>query len=230
MAQLLDDVAVGARAASTVLDAMCRYVDGYSAMLLYTSTCPGPIYHVLIRPSMRLRHHGFSGGWAPDFAPVRSLFRRHPSPMWSSDTGALLDAMKLHDLVHDGVAAKLVPEGRSLLHQAAVRGLNHRRVGLIYDSYFITVRRPVPRHQVVVQLLRRGVAIAQDIAANGLYPSGDQDRRPPELLTAEVVRSESNLVGVLAEVARHACGLHWPDDGDPRRSVASGAAAEVART
>jgi hypothetical protein len=231
MAQLLDDVAAGTRAASAALGPMCRYMDGYSTMLLYTSSCPRDVYHALIRPSMRLRHRGFSGGWAPDYARVRNLFRRQPSPMWNADTGDLRDSVRLHDLVHEGIAARLVPGGRSLLHQASVRGLNHRLVGMIYDSYFITLRRPVPRHHVVSQLLRRLVAIAQDVAANGLYADSDRDIRPLELRSSEVVRCENNLVGILAEVGRRACGLD-PGGGAAGQSGSgvAGVAAEAART
>jgi hypothetical protein len=227
MAQLLDDLAEGAGTDDYALDAMCRYVEGYSAMLLYTGSCPRTVYHLLIRPSMRLRHRGFSGSWAPDFAPVRSLFRNQPSLVWSADTGALRDAVKLHDLVHAGVAAKLVPGGRSLLAQAAVREVDHRLAGMIYDSYFVTARKPVPRHQVVAQLLRRLAAIAQDLAVNGLR--ADDDRRPAELLTPGVARCEANLVGIMSEVARHASGL-VPESDTSANTAVAGTAAEVVRT
>jgi hypothetical protein len=59
----------------------------------------------------------------------------------------------------------------------------------------------------VTQLLRRLVAIAQDIAANGLYAEDDSDERPAELQTAEVVKCENSLVEILLEVARCACEL-----------------------
>lgn len=230
MAQLLDDVAEGTRAASAAVEPMCRYVDGYATMLLYTSSCPRDLYQVLIRPSMRLRHRAFSGSWAPDYARVRSLFRRQPSPLWSSDTGELRDAVRRHDLVHEGVAARLVPGGRSLLRQASAQGVDRHLVGLIYDSYFVTLRARTARHQVVAQLVRRLVAVAHDLAANGLYANGDRDRRPPELRTAEVVRCENNVVGILAEMARRACGLGQSGTaGHPAPGVA-GVAAEVART
>jgi hypothetical protein len=78
---------------------------------------------------------------------------------------------------------------------------------MIYDTYFMTLRAPVPRHEVVVQLLRRLVAIAQDIAANGLYPEDDGVERPAELQAAEVVSCENSLVDIMLEVARCACEL-----------------------
>jgi L-tyrosine peroxygenase len=219
MERLLDDVHHGQHSPAAALDTICRYVRGYSAMLLYTGSCPRDSYHRVIRPSMRLRHPSFSGGWAPDYWPVRDLFRgRHPALMWCQDTGDLLDAIRLYHLVHDGVAAKLVPDGKSLLRQASVRGLNHRLAGLIYDSYFMTVRAPVAHHEVVAELLRRLVAIAQDIATNGLYAAGDRAERPAELRVAEVVACENNLIDVMFEVARSGCELA-PDQDDDLLSV-----------
>lgn len=231
MAQLLDDVQHGRRSPDGALEPMCRYVYGYSAMLLYTGSCPRDIYHVVIRPSMRLRHRAFSGSWAPDYWPIRELFRgRQPSMMWSADTGELLDAIRLHHLVHDGVAEKLVPDGKSLLHQASVRGLNHSLAGMIYDGYFMTLRAQVSRHEVVAQLLRRLGAIAQDIAANGQFADEDRDERPAELCTADVVNCENSLVDILFEVARCACGLAPAEPAELLQPALRSAAAEVTGT
>jgi hypothetical protein len=215
MGQLLDDVDRCRTRAAAALEPMCRYIDGYSAMLLYTGSCPQELYHLLIRPSMALRHRAFSGSWAPDYAKVRELFRgRPPAPMSNGDAGELLDCLKLHNLVHDGVAAKLVPGGRSLLSQAGGGRLNRDVVGMIYDTYFMTLRLPVTRHQVVGQLLRRLVAIAQDIAANGLY-AADDDRGAlsNQFHTAEVIKFEKGLLEILFEVARFACGIAPPEYG-----------------
>ncbi|MDJ0344772.1 hypothetical protein QMK19_08185 [Streptomyces sp. H10-C2] len=208
IAQLVDDLSRGRRSADEVLPQISRYVDGYSAMLLYTGSCPPDLYNVLIRPSMRLRHRAFSGAWAPDYWPIRDLFRRRRLPgLAETDAGELLDAIALLHLIHDGVAARLVPNGRSLLREAAVSGPGHRPAGLIYDSYFTTLRAPVPRHEVVAQLLRRLVAIARDVSANGLYAAGDADERPAELQRAEVIKCENGLVDILLGVAQQACGL-----------------------
>lgn len=228
IAQLLDDVNHSRRSPYEALEPMCRFVDGYSAMLLYTGSCPREIYSVLIRPSMRLRHRAFSGSWAPDYWPIRELFRgRPPSVMWSADTGELLDAITLLHMVHDGVAAKLVTDGKSLLREASVRGPNHRMAGMIYDTYFMTLRAPVLRHDVVIQLLRRLVAIAQDIAANGLYAEDDSDERPAELQAAEVVKCENSLVEIMLEVARCACELAPAEPAEPLQSALRITAAEV---
>lgn len=224
MARLLDDVRQGRLTADDAVEPMCHFVYGYTTMLLYTGSCPQDVYHGLIRPSMRLRHPGFSGGWAPDYWPIRDLVRgREPAMLRTADAGWLVDALDLNRRVHDGVAAKLVPDGRSLLRQASVRCLDHRMAGMIYDSYFMTARVPVSRHDVVTQLLRRLVAIAHDIAANGLCPYEDADERPAELCTAGVLRCEDDLGGILFEVARQACGLGpaGPDGSRPtdRRSA-----------
>jgi hypothetical protein len=224
--QLLEDVNQGRRAPHEILGPVCRYVDAYSAMLLYTGSCPREVYSVVIRPSMRLRHRAFSGSWAPDYWPIRDLLRRRqPSSIWSADTGELLDTIALLELVHDGVAARLVADGKSLLREAAVRGPNHRLAGMIYDSYFMTLRAPVSRHEVVAQLLRRLVAIAQDIVANGLHAS-DDDERPTELQAAEVVKCENSLIDNMLSGARHACGLAG-EQTSPVRSTVANSAAEV---
>ena len=80
IAQLLDDVDRGRTSPDEALEPISRYVDSYSAMLLYTGSCPQETYRVVIRPSMRRRHPAFSGSWAPDYWPIRGLFRgRQPS-------------------------------------------------------------------------------------------------------------------------------------------------------
>jgi L-tyrosine peroxygenase len=206
ISQLLDDVNRRQRTPGEALEPICRYVDGYSAMLLYTGSCPRDLYSVLIRPSMRLRHRAFSGSWAPDYWPIRDLFRGHKqSVLWTVDTGELQEAVTLLQVVHDGVAAKLVSNGRSLLREASVRGPSHHVAGMIYDTYFMTLRAPVLRQDVVAQLLRRLVAVAQDIATNGLYADGDE--RPAELRMVEVVKCENSLVDIMLQVARWACEL-----------------------
>lgn len=228
IAQLLDDVNHGWRSPYEALEPIRRYVDGYTAMLLYTGSCPRSIYNVLIRPSMRLRHPAFSGSWAPDYWPIRELFHgRQPSVLWNADTCELLDAITLLQTVHDRVAAKLVTDGRSLLREASVRRPDHRVAGMIYDTYFITLRAPALRHDVVAQLLRRLVAITQDITANGLYAEDDTDERPAELQTAEVVRCENSLVEIMVEVARCAGELAPAELAKPLQSALRNTAAEV---
>lgn len=182
--------------------ALARYVRGYCAMLLYTSSCPPELYHRLIRPSMRLQHRGFSGSWAPDFRPVRGLLRGRTGEV--PGTAELTMAVRFYEEVHVGIAAKLVPDGRSLLRQAVAdrNTRDTRMLGLLYDNYFMTIRGPVARADVVAQLMRRLVAVAQDIAANGLYPS--PQRTVPELATPVVAEFERDVIRVIHLVARTA--------------------------
>ena len=208
--QLLDDVDQGRRTPEEILEPVRCYVDAYAAMLLYTGSCPPDLYAVLIRPSMRLQHRAFSGSWAPDYWPIRDLFRRRQlPPIWSTDTDTegLRASLTLLHLVHDGVAARLVSNGRSLLREAAIRGPNHRVAWMFFDNYFMTLRAPVSRHDVISQLLRRLVAVVQDLAANGLYSPDDKDERPEELQATEVIDCENSIIDIMVATARFACDL-----------------------
>ncbi|MDQ1740528.1 MAG: L-tyrosine peroxygenase [Pseudonocardiales bacterium] len=213
-ANLLEEVALQRRSASSALPALIHYVDGYSAMLLYTGSCPRAEYHRVIRPSMQLRHPGFSGGWAPDYLPVRQLLRGRLAPLDQSPLSAeLMEAVKLNQLVHEHVAAKLVPDGISLLRQSghAARRQDGRLLSLLYDNYFMTWRGPVSQSDVIAQLFRRLVAIMQDVEVNGLAPAGE--RSPTESadgMSADaeiadgVSACERKITEILAEVAPRA--------------------------
>ncbi|MGE5292243.1 MAG: hypothetical protein ACM3ML_34670 [Micromonosporaceae bacterium] len=210
MAQLIADAVSGRLTVEAALAGLCPCIRVYTAMLLYTGSCPRGTYHEVIRPSMRLRHPSFSGSWAPDYWPVRSLLRGGRLPFTlSAGSGDVLRAVALHQLVHDGIAAKLVPDGRSLLRQSGVRGLDLKLLHVIYDNYFLTLRAPVSRHEVIAQLLRRLVAIAQDVAANGLHPAPDENsgELPEELQTSEVASCEENFIDILYEAANCATCL-----------------------
>jgi L-tyrosine peroxygenase len=204
MAQLVTDTEHGWLGRETALDRLSGYIRAYCAMLLYTGSCPRVVYQEVIRPSMRLQHRSFSGSWAPDFWAVRDLLRARRFPFAAAEESAgLREVIRLQQLVHDGVAAKLVPDGRSLLRQAGVRGLDARLLNVIYDNYFLTLRAPVSRHDVVAQLLRRLVAIAQDLAVNQLHPEGMTQSvdLPEELAASEVISCENDLTGILFRTA-----------------------------
>lgn len=209
MALVLREVAEGHLAMADAVRPLSQCIRGYCAMLLYSGSCPQQTYEEVIRPSMRLRHPSFSGGWAPDFWPVRDVFRAKRSAFSrSAESAELLQAVRLHQLVHDGVAARLVPDGRSLLRQSSAPRQDIRLLNLIYDNYFLTLRGPVPHRDVVAQLLRRLVAIVQDLAVNDLYrPGNDSHRHLEEFRAAEVMACESQLVEILAEVGECAAGL-----------------------
>jgi hypothetical protein len=214
MALLIDGVVEGQIPRTAVIGPLCGYVRTYTAMLLYTGSCPRRTYHDVIRPRLRLQHPSFSGSWAPDYWPVRDLLRSGRLPLaLSPESADLRQAIRLVQLVHDGVAAKLVPDGRSLLRQSAVRRQDMRVLHLIYDNHFMTLRAPVSRHDVVAQLLRRLLAIAYDIAVNDLHAAGaaDPHEQPQTLCVPDVRACESAIPAILSQVACCAAGL--PRDG-----------------
>ncbi|MBL3808338.1 hypothetical protein [Streptomyces sp. BRB081] len=187
------------------------YTHAYSAMLLYSASCPRSLYQSLIRPALALQHRAFSGTWAPDFAQVRSLLRGRPLP-WLRQPGAagLRAALDAQRMVHDSVAARLVPNGRSLLQQAIheqpVR--SSERTAVLYDNFFMTLRGPVTDGQVAGQLLRRLRAVALDLAGNGLYPLGsDEAEENPDGWESSVGECERRLFSVLADTAARAADV-----------------------
>jgi hypothetical protein len=194
------------------LDTLTGCVLGYCAMLLYTGSCTREIYNGWIRPSMYLQHRGFSGGWAPDYAPVRHLFRfRRSLSATMPEATDLRRALQLYMSVHAGVAAKLVPNGRSLLQQSGQRhhAQDSRLLGLLYDNYFMTLRGPVSHEAVVGQLLCRLAAIGQDVAANGLYQpgAGGGESISVQRHCDEVHALERDFYSVCFRVAGAAAGL-----------------------
>lgn len=189
--------------------AAAEFTRGFSAMLLYTSSTPKDVYHEVIRPSMFLQHRGFSGTWAPDFGPVRGLYRGKGLP--EGDTpgvAALTHEVKFYQQVHAGIAAKLVPSGRSLLQDSTqTTEVHHPDVlSVVYDNYFMTLRARTSLQDVVAQLVRRLNAVALDVSLNGLYAAGEPEDQPEELTTPDVLACEKDFVGVLASVAACAAG------------------------
>ncbi|MFJ6674700.1 hypothetical protein ACIQMJ_26680 [Actinosynnema sp. NPDC091369] len=194
------------------LAVMGRLVQAYTAMLLYTGSCPNDVYHEVIRPSMFLQHRGFSGAWAPDFAPVRRLLRGRRFPWSDTPAGQELERhVRTYHEVHAGIAAKLVPGGRSLLQEtvAETRLLHPEMRAVVYDNYFLTLRAPVARHEVARQLVRRLKAIALDVTENGLYPGQDADTPdlPPELRSPEVVAHEREFTSIVTGLAALITGV-----------------------
>lgn len=184
------------------------FVRGYSAMLLYTGSCPRDIYHRIIRPSMALQHPGFSGSWASDFRPVRMLLRGggpqgRPTP--------LTRERELNVAIHEGIADKLVPGGQSLLKTVARQeSMTWKRstLAVLYDMYFLTLRAAVPYQVVVRQLMRRLHAIGRDIATNGLYPdyASSAEEKPPSLRTPLALECEATIPETLFAIATQVAG------------------------
>ncbi|MGY1456698.1 hypothetical protein [Streptomyces sp. SS8] len=187
------------------------YTHGYCAMLLYSGSCPRAFYQSLIRPAMFLQHRGFSGLWAPDFTQVRGLMRGRLVP-WLRDGRAagLRAAVDAQREIHDSVAARLVPNGRSLLQQSVTENpvRPSERTAVLYDNFFMTLRGPVPDKAVAAQLLHRLRAVGLDLAVNGLYPLGrDDDGEEAEVWNGSVAGCERRLGTVLATAAAHAADL-----------------------
>ncbi|MEU1124405.1 hypothetical protein ABZ371_12765 [Streptomyces sp. NPDC005899] len=188
------------------LRAMTDLTDAYTSMLLYTSSCPADVYGTVIRPSMYLQHRSFSGTWAPDFVPVRGLLRGRKTEWDSTPEGERLKhAVRTYHTVHAGVAAKLVPGGRSLLQEssAEITPTQPETQALLYDHYFLTLRAPVGAVELIDQLRSRLRAIWLDVATNGLYPglTPEEDAAfPHELRSAEVRRYEEDFHTVLDRI------------------------------
>nr|CAA55748.1 lmbB2 [Streptomyces lincolnensis] len=204
LASVLAESAEGPGGEARAAERARRYVRGYSLMLLYTSSCPRSVYDRLIRPHLALQHRHLSGAWARDYHPVRSLLRgRLPAGL---DDAPLREECRLNHHVHEGIAAKLVPSGVSLLQQTnqhqEQRFLHRDRLSSLYDCVFLTVRAPASYEQVVTQLVRRLHAIGQDLAANGLYPayapSGHEE--PAELRAPDVARCKETLLPDLSRI------------------------------
>jgi hypothetical protein len=185
-----------------------RLVRAYSATLLYTGSCTREVYHRVIRPTMALQHPRFSGAWAPDYGPVRALLRgRAPGA-----PGETLDPLRrecaLNATIHEGIADKLVPDERSLFQSSVGRGAaqNRNLLGALFDTYFLTIRAPLPHSAVLAQLVRRIRAVRADLDSNGLYPGSVSSRaeKPSALDTAEVGEIEEAMPLIFTAVAREA--------------------------
>ncbi|MGI5350351.1 hypothetical protein ACQEU8_19540 [Streptomyces sp. CA-250714] len=162
------------------LESLAACIDAYSAMLLYSSTVPRAHYHSHIRHRMMLQHPAFSGTWAPDYRPVRRLFRgRLP---WQGDPSceALGAAVTRNAEAHEYIAGHLVLNGRSLLQQSgqAANLTVLRDKEELYDNFFLTVRRPVSRIEFVRHLRERAAEVSAELAHNGLYPNVDGHHHP----------------------------------------------------
>ena len=204
MGKLLEQSAERETPDCATLARLETYAYGYCAMLLYTGSCPIEIYQSLIRPRMYLQHRSFSGTWASDFVPVRGLFRgRGVARGDVPEAAGLARAVDIHKTIHDGIAARLVPEGRSLLQQTTKKTVLRpsERTAILYDTFFITLRAPVDGDGMTSQLLRRLHAVAWDIRTRGLYPLGHGGAdRPEELRSADVAHCENRIGHILHEV------------------------------
>lgn len=189
---------------ATAVDPMARCVDAYSAMLLYSATVPRHIYHRCIRPRMVQHHPAFSGTWAADFRPITQLLRGRSPILDQPGNNELAAAVHRNKVLHDHIAEHLVPGGRSLLRDAAGRGLPAAVDDKfdLYDNFFLTVRRPVTRDAFAIQLLSRIDEVDRDLRLHGVYPDVSGSRYP--VLEAEESARLAHCVGDIPDVLRGA--------------------------
>lgn len=185
------------------LEVITACVDGYSAMLLYSATVPRDHYHTHIRLRMALQHPSFSGAWAPDYRPIRQVFREKLP--WQDDPSCayLREALALNHLTHDYIADHLVPDGRSLLQQNSGAASFSREKEDLYDNFFLTVRRPASRSDLTSQLNSRIVELAADLKRNGLYPEIDGRHHPvvPEASPEAIGHLTTSVLRILHRAA-----------------------------
>ncbi|MFH8442213.1 L-tyrosine 3-hydroxylase [Streptomyces sp. NPDC018026] len=157
----------------TVVTALTCLVEGCNTMLLYTGSCSPEAYGRFIRPAMYRQHHGFSGAWAPDYAPVRRLFGVRP-PQWvaAAEAKQFRSALRANHAVHGAVAARLASGSESLLQRFApgMRAQERSVYGALFDGFFLTTRRHVSDEELSDQLARRLRAVLFDVDRNRLHP------------------------------------------------------------
>ncbi len=184
-------------------------------MFLYTGSCSPRTYHRTIRPAMCRQHPAFSGEWAVDYHPLPRLARR----MTARDSrcaGSWTMRWRLQQRVHMAVAARLVPDGPSLLRRAG-RSPRQGPTGVetaLFDQFFGTRRRSICRRSVNAQLYHRIRAVLYDLERHGLYPHtvpvsanstrradqaiADLEFRAPDLLTEHADALLASSFGIQA--------------------------------
>ncbi|SEG19117.1 Predicted O-methyltransferase YrrM [Nonomuraea solani] len=187
-------------------EAAVRLLDLYSVLLLYSGSCPPEIYEQSIRPRMTEWHPAFSGEWARDYRGLPYLLKQAADESPSD----VRPAMRRNLRVHTAVAARLVPQGGSLLQDAGRRAGDDPSTeeSDLYDDFFLTQRAPVCAHATRLQLLYRLIKIIADLAGSGLYyldrpvsasaPDDDrQDIADLERTTSRLLKQQvRNLVAV----------------------------------
>ncbi|WP_216893565.1 hypothetical protein [Nocardia alni] len=138
--------------------------DTYSALLLYSGSCTPEVYTGVLRPRMYAADPGMSGTWARDFNRVRELQSR----LTVEPDSVLSSAVRRNRKVHIKVAARLVPEGRSLLQESGRDPRERVTSGDsdTMDAFFRTERGPICRHKFATQSRARVEAVLADLSAN----------------------------------------------------------------
>jgi hypothetical protein len=183
-------------------------VRGYSLMLLYTSSPPQAMYERIIRGPMARQHPNLSGAWARDYADVRPLIRGRVSLGGQVEAAKLARECHLNQQVHEGIAARVVPSGVSLLLSSGARhqGVQHMHRDTLlwlYDGIFLTTRSPVSLDDVLGQVIRRIHAIYLDVRTNGLYPTSapTDQHEPAELMSDDILNLKNSFDSTLRDLA-----------------------------
>ncbi|MFJ8311907.1 MULTISPECIES: L-tyrosine 3-hydroxylase [unclassified Streptomyces] len=186
-------------------------IHAYSVLLVYTGSPTRELYERLIRPAMMLQHRSFSGRWARDYAAIpprlRSLRARYRQTEAPDAIAELNRAGRLNHQVHMAIAAKLIPDGDSLLRAgdgAAALGAPTEDTSRLYDSFFATHRALRTRREVIAQLARRLRVILLDLHSNGLYPTASSSAAecPAELRDGDLTCFTNGAVPLLVEAGR----------------------------
>lgn len=148
-----------------------QLTDLYSAMLLYCGSMPIETYAGMVRPAMIRHHPAFSGHWSSDYAALRVKLKR-AAPL----AEVYRAAVERNREIHEFVARALVIDGVSLLRRhrksSAETPKDRDITGMLFDSFFGTVRAPVTLARVRQQTQERLMLIAADLRDHGLYPKG----------------------------------------------------------
>ncbi|RNL83160.1 hypothetical protein [Halostreptopolyspora alba] len=204
LARLLRSIAeTPAPAAHTIRQAAKLY-DVYSVLFLYAGSCSADRYAATVRADMTASHPAFSGQWARDYRPIPDLLRQVRARLPADLAASLTEAAAHNHQVHMAVAKKLVPDGVSLLQQAA-RDPGHgpsEDDHELYDAHFDVRRRLVCQPFFTAQLVRLLTQCLCDIADHGLE---DPDAVPAEFTGSHsealerFVRDPKNILLGLAE-------------------------------
>lgn len=145
-----------------------QLVDGYSASLVYTCAMSTDEYADSVRPAMERTHRAFSGSWAPDYRPIRTLMvspRKATAALGAGGEEVVARIRECHD-VHRQAADYLVPARVSLLQQSK-RATGSTGApednGFIFDSFFLVARRDISVVTALEQLERRVSVVTGDL-------------------------------------------------------------------
>lgn len=166
------------RGAAVLLLRSTYLIQGYSAALLYTGSCPRGLYQGVIRRFMALFHKGFSGKWARDYRELPAMIKQVLEEAGNAGTDpgiikGLRQAFIDNHQVHYGLAKKLVPDGASLRKEFQ-EGAGHTQSvrpehQAMFDNFFLVRRTQVAVGDLAEALARRHHLIVQDIRRNGLF-------------------------------------------------------------